>query len=173
MNYTLWSKDTLLARTTPFFPIENSGSILAFFHPADAWETIGAPLAAWANALPTTSRIIAEMLESPDFEELEDPERTRRFQQALIDDPHHRRLRDLKAAVDALGLELRDERVRVVARSGVIIAEMPAALDPDDDTRQGMADLGIEPSGLMLTATAGERAAGSSGQPAIPPSSDR
>lgn len=173
MNYTLWSKDTLLGRTTPFLPVQSSASILAFFHPADAWDTIGVPLANSAREFVRLSRHLTEMLESPAFEGLEDPERTRRMQQALIDDPDHRRVRELKAAVDALELELRDEQGRVVARSGILIMEMPVALDPDDDTRQTMAGLGIEPSGLMLTATVGDRPADSSGQTAIPRSSDR
>jgi hypothetical protein len=174
MNYTLWSKGTLLGRATPFSPfIQTRDPIMTYFHPADAWETTGAPLASMAREFPAISKNIAEMLKSPAFEKFEEPERSRQKQQALIDDPDHRRMRELKAAADALALELRDEQGRVVPRSSIMIIESPVGRDADDQLREAMAGLGIEPSALMLVASAGEPEAGSSGRLASLPSPDR
>jgi hypothetical protein len=153
--------------------VQTSASIMAYLHPSDAWETIGAPLAAWARELPAITRNVGETLKSPAFEGLEEPELTQRKQQALIDDPDHRRMRELKAAADQLALELRDEQGRILQRSIIMVVESPLGRDPGDQMREAMAGLGIEPSDLMLVATVGERAADSSSRPAIPPSSDR
>lgn len=173
MNYTLWSKGTMLGRVTPFFPIQTPDTIMAYFHPADAWDTTGASLAAWARELPTIMKSVGNALKSRAFDGLEEPERTLRMQQALIDDPGHRRMRELRAAADALALELRDERGRVVPCSAIHIMASPLGNEIGDDVREAMAGFGIEPSDLMLVATSDEHGANPARLAPTPPSSDR
>lgn len=159
MNYTLWTRDTKLGRTTPFFLAVTPGKIMAFFHPADAWETAGAPLAAFTREMPTLCRDVAAAVPRDAFPELGEPERTRRMQNVLLENPSHRRLRELMAAVAALALELRDERGRVVGASGITIMHIPTDGESIRKTRFEPDAFGIELSDLILHASLADPAA--------------
>jgi len=159
MQYTLSSNGVALGHTALELPISAPQSLGGFFHPTDAFASVGAPLLAFAEQLASLSPAVRDAM-PPEAELAAVPpeERALRIRAALQANPWAQRLARLQAAVSALALELRDEQGTVVPTSDVLIAPFPLAASlplgvASDELRSMYAESGDVAVELIIVVT--------------------